>query len=316
MEFIFPFFFVFFIVFISIPLLEKLAVKWNFVDKPTERKKHKQPIPLLGGVGIFLGFMIGYLVFVRPINYQSLAIIIASVLVLGIGLIDDWYKTLGKEFPALPRLMVHILAAWIVFSSGIVFYGFTNPLTEQYIVLPYAIQLILSIMWIVGVTTVINWSDGIDGLAGILSSIAGATLYVAALAKGQSDSALLSALLVGAALGFLRYNRHPARIFMGDSGANFLGFILAIGALSGAFKQATLVSLSIPVLALGVPIFDNIIVVLKRFFRGESIYKADATQIHHRLISSGLNPKQTVAFISLMSVCFSLLSIIILLLNI
>ncbi len=316
MEFIFPFFFVFFIVFISIPLLEKLAVKWNFVDKPTERKKHKQPIPLLGGVGIFLGFMIGYLVFVRPINYQSLAIIIASVLVLGIGLIDDWYKTLGKEFPALPRLMVHILAAWIVFSSGIVFYGFTNPLTEQYIVLPYAIQLILSIMWIVGVTTVINWSDGIDGLAGILSSIAGATLYVAALAKGQSDSALLSALLVGAALGFLRYNRHPARIFMGDSGANFLGFILAIVALSGAFKQATLVSLSIPVLALGVPIFDNIIVVLKRFFRGESIYKADATQIHHRLISSGLNPKQTVAFISLMSVCFSLLSIIILLLNI
>lgn len=316
MEFIFPFFFVFFIVFISIPLLEKLAVKWNFVDKPTERKKHKQPIPLLGGVGIFLGFMIGYLVFVRPINYQSLAIIIASVLVLGIGLIDDWYKTLGKEFPALPRLMVHILAAWIVFSSGIVFYGFTNPLTEQYIVLPYAIQLILSIMWIVGVTTVINWSDGIDGLAGILSSIAGATLYVAALAKGQSDSALLSALLVGAALGFLRYNRHPARIFMGDSGANFLGFILAIVALSGAFKQVTLVSLSIPVLALGVPIFDNIIVVLKRFFRGESIYKADATQIHHRLISSGLNPKQTVAFISLMSVCFSLLSIIILLLNI
>ncbi|WP_242831859.1 MULTISPECIES: MraY family glycosyltransferase [Desulfitobacterium] len=316
MEFIIPFFFVFFIVFMSIPLLEKLAVKWNFVDKPTERKKHKHPIPLLGGVGIFLGFMIGYLVFVRPINYQSLAIIIASVLVLGIGLIDDWYKTLGKEFPALPRLMVHILAAWMVFSAGIVFYGFTNPFTQQYIVLPYIIQLILSIMWIVGVTTVINWSDGIDGLAGILSAIAGATLYVAALAKGQSDSALLSALLVGASLGFLRYNRHPARIFMGDSGANFLGFILAIVALSGAFKQATLVSLSIPVLALGVPIFDNLIVVLKRFSRGESIYKADATQIHHRLISSGLNPKQTVAFISLMSVCFSLLSIIILLLNI
>lgn len=316
MEFIFPFFFVFLIVFISIPLLEKLSVKWNFVDKPTERKRHKQPIPLLGGVGIFLGFMIGYLAFVRPIDYQSVAIIIASVLILGVGLIDDWYKTLGKEFPALPRLMVHILAAWIVFSAGIVFYGFTNPFTQQYIVLPYIIQFILSIMWIVGVTTVINWSDGIDGLAGILASIAGATLYVAALAKGQSDSALLSALLVGAALGFLRYNRHPARIFMGDSGANFLGFILAIVALSGAFKQATLVSLSIPVLALGVPIFDNIIVVLKRFSRGESIYKADATQIHHRLISSGLNPKQTVAFISLMSVCFSLLSIIILLLNI
>lgn len=316
MEFIVPFLFVFMIVFMSIPLLEKLAVKWNFIDKPTERKKHKRPVPLLGGVGIFLGFMSGYLVFVRPINKQSMAIMIASALVLLIGLLDDWYKTLGKEFPALPRLLVHIIAAWIVFSSGIVFYGFTNPLTHNYIVLPYIVQLILSIMWIVGVTTVINWSDGIDGLAGILSAIAGATLYVAALAKGQGDSALLSALLVGAALGFLRYNKHPARIFMGDSGANFLGFILAIVALSGAFKQATLVSLSIPILALGVPIFDNLIVVFKRFSRGESIYKADATQIHHRLISSGLNPKQTVAFISLMSVCFSLLSIIILLLDI
>ncbi len=103
---------------------------------------------------------------------------------------------------------------------------------------------------------------------------------------------------------------------MGDSGANFLGFILSIIALNGAFKQATLISLSIPVLALGVPIFDNIIVVLKRFSRGESIYKADATQIHHRLLSSGLNPKQTLAFISLISVCFSLISIIILLLKV
>lgn len=171
-------------------------------------------------------------------------------------------------------------------------------------------------MWIVGVTTVINWSDGMDGLAGSLSAIAGSTLFVVALAKGQSDSALISVLIVGAALGFLRYNRHPAQIFMGDSGANFLGFMLGIVALNGAFKQATLISISIPVLALGVPILDNLFIVIKRFFKGEPIYKADASQIHYRLLSSGLNQRQTVAFISLVSLCFSLLSIIILLLKV
>lgn len=316
MNFLFAFSFVFLIVYLTIPFLEKLSIKWNFVDKPNERKKHQHPIPLLGGIGIFLGFISGYIAFVRPIDKQSVSIIVASILILIIGIIDDWYKALGKEFPALPRLFVHIISAIIVFSSGIVFYGFTNPITHEYIILPYIIQFVLSIMWIVGVTTVINWSDGIDGLAGSLSAIAGSTLFVVALAKGQDDSALLSVLIVGASLGFLRYNKHPARIFMGDSGANFLGFILSIIALNGAFKQATLISLSIPVLALGVPIFDNIIVVLKRFSRGEAIYKADATQIHHRLLSSGLNPKQTVAFISLISVCFSLISIIILLLKV
>lgn len=316
MNFLFAFSFVFLIVYLTIPFFEKLSIKWNFVDKPNERKKHQRPIPLLGGIGIFLGFICGYIAFVRPIDKQSVSIIVASILILIIGIIDDWYKTLGKEFPALPRLIVHIISAIIVFSSGIVFYGFTNPITHEYIILPYIIQFVLSIMWIVGVTTVINWSDGTDGLAGSLTAIAGSTLFVVALAKGQDDSALLSALIVGASLGFLRYNKHPARIFMGDSGANFLGFILSIIALNGAFKQATLISLSIPVLALGVPIFDNIIVVFKRFYRGESIYKADATQIHHRLLSSGLNPKQTVAFISLISVCFSLISIIILLLKV
>lgn len=294
----------------------QLSLKLNFVDKPTKRKKHHEPIPLLGGVGIFIGFMSGYFTFFRPIDNRSMSLIVASILILLIGIVDDWHKTNGKEFSVYPRLFVHIISAIIVYSSGVVFNGFTNPLTHQYVVLPVFMQFILSIMWIVGVTTVINWSDGIDGLAGSLSAIAGSTLFVVALAKGQSDSALLSVLIVGVSLGFIRYNRYPAQIFMGDSGANFLGFILGIVALDGAFKQATLISLSIPVLTLGVPIFDNLIIVVKRFFRGESIYRADASQIHHRLISSGLSPKQAVIHISLISVCLSLLSIIILLLKV
>lgn len=173
----------------------------------------------------------------------------------------------------------------------------------------------MQISWIFGITTVINWSDGVDGLAGSLSAIAGSTLFVVALAKNQTDSAMMSILFVGALIGFLKYNKYPAKIYMGDSGANFSGFILAIIALDGAFKQATMISIIIPVLVLGVPIFDNIYVVIKRIIRGRPIYEADSSQIHHRLISSGLTPKQVVRLISLVSLCLSLISIIILILR-
>lgn len=316
MNYLLPFSFAFIVVYLLIPVMKRVSVKYQFIDRPTLRKKHEKPVPLLGGVGIFIGFLCGYIIFVRPADAEFMAIILASALVLLIGIVDDWFKASGKEFPVWPRLLVHILAAVIVYSAGIVFYGFTNPFTHQYVVLPEFLQSVLSIMWIVGVTTVINWSDGVDGLAGTLSAIAGSTLFVVALAKGQTDSALISALLVGAALGFLRYNRHPAQIFMGDSGANFLGFVLGVVALDGAFKQATLISISIPILALGVPIIDNLFVVVKRFFNGHPIYKADAGQIHHRLLSAGLSQKQVVMFIGLLSICCSFLSIIILLLQV
>lgn len=307
---------VFIIVYSLIPRLRQLAFKIDFVDKPTERKKHLEPVPLLGGLGIFIGFVSGYAIFIKPIDTKFIAILFASFLVLSIGIVDDWYKTRSKEFPVSPRLFIQILSAIIVYKSGIVFYGFTNPFTHTYIFLPVWLQFILTVTWILGVTTVINWSDGMDGLAGSLATISASTLFVVALAKGQSDSAMMAIFLISATLGFLRYNRHPAQIFMGDSGANFLGFILGIIALDGAFKQATLISIFIPILALGVPIFDNIFVIIKRFLDGKPIYKADATQIHYRLLSTGLNQKQVVTAISLLSVCLSLLSIILLLLKV
>lgn len=307
---------VFIIVYTLIPRLRQLAFKIDFVDKPTERKKHLEPVPLLGGLGIFIGFISGYLIFIRPINTKFIAILISSFLILSIGIVDDFYKTRSKEFPVSPRLIIQVLSAIIVYKAGIVFYGFTNPFTHTYVLLPVYIQFLLSVTWILGVTTVINWSDGMDGLAGSLSTISASTLFLVALAKGQHNSAMMAILLIGAALGFLKYNRHPAQIFMGDSGANFLGFILGIIALDGAFKQTTLISILIPILALGVPIFDNIFVIIKRFLDGKPIYKADATQIHHRLLSTGLNQKQVVTAISLLSVCLSLLSIILLLLKV
>ena len=165
-------------------------------------------------------------------------------------------------------------------------------------------------------TTVINFSDGLDGLAGSLSTISAITLFIVALTKNQSEPALMAIILVGVALGYLRYNKPPARIYMGDAGAGFMGFMLGIIALDGAFKQATVLSLFVPILALGVPIFDNLFVVIKRFIEGKPVYKADRSQAHYRLLSAGLNPKQVVWFLCLVNLCLSLTSIIIVLLNV
>ncbi|GFZ31784.1 undecaprenyl-phosphate alpha-N-acetylglucosaminyl 1-phosphate transferase [Clostridium zeae] len=297
------------------PSLMKIAEKIEFTDKPTERKKHDKPIPIIGGIVMFIGFFIGYFLLVRNDRTQSLYIFVSSIMILLIGLLDDYFKTKGKEFMILPRVLVQILAASLIYKSGIVFNGITDPFNGSYIELPVVLKYLLTITWIFGVTTVINWSDGMDGLAGGISTISATTLFVVALAKGQTDSALMSIILVGAILGFLKYNRHPARIFMGDSGANFLGFTLAIIALDGAFKQATVMSIFIPFLALGVPIFDNIFVIFKRFSEGKPVYQADRSQIHYRLEQKGMNTRQVVSYICLISTCLSLISILILLLR-
>lgn len=307
------------IVILLIPPLGKLAFRLNFVDKPrkdVERKIHREPIPLTASYAIFVGFAVSYLFFSDESLYQTLAVFGGSILLLIIGTIDDWYKTQGKDFSALPKLIVQMSAAVLVYASGITFSGFYNPLSGDYILLPVWLQFILTILWIFGVTTVINFSDGMDGLAGGLSAISAGTLFVVALAKGQSSSAVMAISLVGVSLAYLRYNKPPAKIFMGDAGATFLGFILAVIALDGAFKQATILSLFIPILALGVPIFDNLFVVTKRFLQGKPIYQADASQVHYRLLRTGMNQKQVVAFLCLISVCFSLTSIILLLLGV
>ncbi|MFP4978219.1 MraY family glycosyltransferase [Paenibacillus sp. CN-4] len=306
----------FLIVYYLIPPLGKLAFRLDFVDKPrkdVERKIHREPIPLTASYAIFAGFFITYLLFTRDFSAETAALFAGGILLLTIGTVDDWYKTKGKDFPALPKLIVQVSAAVLVYLSGNAFTGFYNPFSGEYFTLPVVLQFLLTILWIFGVTTVINFSDGMDGLAGGLSSISGITLFVVALAKGQSASAMMAIILVGVTVAYLRYNKPPAKIFMGDAGATFLGFILAVIALDGAFKQATILSLFIPILALGVPIFDNLFVVTKRFLQGKSIYQADATQAHYRLLRAGLNQKQVVLVLCLVSTCLSLSSIILLL---
>ncbi len=302
-----------------IPLFMKLAVRLDFVDKPmpgVERKVHREPIPMLAAIPMYAVFMVAWFLLGRPSGTTPVFIAIGGLLVLGIGTCDDWYKTHGREFPALPKLLVQLLAASLAYFGGIVFTGFENPFTGAYVLLPGILQFLLTVVWIFGVTTVINFSDGLDGLAGGLSAISSGTLFIVAFVMNQHASALMAILLVGTTLGYLRFNRHPAKVFMGDAGATFLGYMLGIIAINGAFKSATLLSLFIPLLALGVPIFDNLYVVIRRFREGKPIYQADALQIHYRLKGQGMNTPQAVRFIWLANLCSCMAAIILLLIQI
>lgn len=297
------------------PFMMRFAEKIGFTDKPSKRKIHCTPTPLIGGVVIFISFYIAFLTFERDLSYKDGLVFIAVLLTLFIGILDDHYKTKGRELSAPPKFLVQVTAATIVFFAGFSFHGFSNPFTSQIITFPIWLQYIFTILWIFGVTSVVNFSDGIDGLAGGISAICASTLFIVAVTTHQNSPALMSIALVGAVLGFLKYNSHPAKVFMGDSGATFIGFIIAVISLEGVFKQATVISLFIPVLALGVPIFDNLYVVLRRFIEKKPVYKADRMQIHYRLMHSGLSVKQVNAFIYLISTCLCLVSIILLIIN-
>lgn len=308
--------FSFLIVYFLIPVFIKVANKIGFTDKPTERKKHRGPIPLGAGIPIYIGFFTIYFImnyfFVEGEMKKQYWILLGATLILLIGLVDDYYKTKGKEFPIFPRLVVQLLAAIIVFQGGVAFEGFSNPISHNYVLLPVQLQFILTITWIFGVTTVINWSDGMDGLAAGISTVSSLTFFFAALILGQWPSAITSIILGAAIFAYFLYNKHPAKVFMGDSGANVIGFLLSIIAIDGAFKQATVLSLFIPIFALAVPIFDNLFVIFKRFTEGKKVYQADRSQMHYRLEEKGLSTKQIVNYILGISLFFSILSIIVL----
>ena len=305
----------FLITFVIMPVLMILSQKIGFTDKPTKRKQHRGPMPLCGGIGIYIGFFIMYFYFVGGNTKEKFWVFIGATLILLIGIFDDSFKARGKEFPIMPRFIIQILAAILVYNAGIVFRGFDNPFTGSYVMLPNYLQFILTITWIFGVTTVINWSDGMDGLAGGISIVSSITFFLAAVILGQQESAFISIILAGAILAFFLYNKYPAKLFMGDSGANLIGFILSIIAIDGAFKQATVLSLFIPILALAVPIFDNIFVILKRFSEGKPVYQADRSQMHYRLQEKGLSTTQVVNYIIFISLIFSSISIILLLIK-
>ncbi len=282
--------------YILTPYAIKLAHKIGAIDVPKDnRRVHKKPIPRLGGLAIYAAFILTALI-MAPINRQLLGILAGATMIVGIGIIDDM-----KQISAKYKLLVQIVAAFVVIFSGVKMEYFSNPLNRGLI--PLGIYSIpMTVFWIVGITNAVNLIDGLDGLAAGVSSIASITLAFVAYSNGQSQVApILLLILAGGALGFLPYNFNPAKIFMGDTGSLLIGFVLASVSVAGVIKSATTIAVAIPVLALGVPVFDTAFAIARRLVNRRPIMEADKGHLHHKLLEQGLSQKQTVLVLYMIS---------------
>lgn len=280
------------------PMLIHFIKKYNITDKPNFRKIHKNPIPTLGGLAIFASFLIGLLI-LQPENKYHLAIVAGAFIIVIIGVLDDL-------FDLSPKIK---MAGQIAAAVLVVFWG---GLQMSFVNLPFGGTLefglfssIITIFWIVGVTNAINLIDGLDGLAAGVSSIALLTLAGMAMVMQNIYVASMALILFFATVGFLRYNFHPAKIFMGDTGALFLGYMISVLSLLG-FKNVTLISFVIPIFILGVPIADTLIAMIRRKVNKKPISSPDSSHLHHRLVKMGFSHTQTVLFIYGLSIMFSL----------
>jgi len=245
---------------------------------------------------------------------KSVAVLaVGGAMLVAIGWVDDTYKAKQKEFPALPKLLVQLLVAIFAFLLDIRFRGISlswiGGEEGAYISFPLLVSLLATVLWIVGLINMVNFLDGVDGLAAGATVFSAVTLFFLSMVRGQDLTALLAVALAGAALAFLRFNFYPAKMFMGDAGSMFLGFALGVISLEGTMKGATLISLVVTVLALGLPVIDTIQVMVSRIMAGSPMYQADRRHVHHRLMSRGLSAKQTVVVLYLVSLLFSALSV-------
>ncbi|WP_303674583.1 glycosyltransferase family 4 protein [Vampirovibrio chlorellavorus] len=292
--------------FILVPIVRKQAIAAGYYDAPGARKIHKYPIPRLGGVAIWLAFMLslGVIVFLgwRPELHNALPGILAGgTIVFLLGLLDDLFNL----SPYL-KLSIQFIAALTAFFLGIQINNLDLP-GAQLLVLN-ALSLPVTVIWLVGLMNAMNFIDGIDGLAAGVTTLSALTLTIVALFTNQPSSALLAALLAGSSLGFLVYNFHPARIFMGDSGALFCGFLLACIAVTGVLKTKVAVML-LPIFVLSVPILDITYSVFRRLLRGKNPFLPDADHIHHQFLKAGMGQIRTVTYLYSLCVVGGLISV-------
>lgn len=288
---------------ILVPLVRKIAIHINAMDIPNERKVHKKSMPRLGGLAIFLSFLIGYMLF-APLTTQMISILIGSFLIVLLGIIDDI-----NPLKATTKLCGQIIVALIL-----VFFG--NISINELTILGMNINLSfwaypISLFIIIACINSINLIDGLDGLAAGTSSIYFITIIIISILLGRIDNLgfILCLITLGATLGFLYYNFNPATIFMGDTGSMFLGYMVAIVALLG-FKTATLTSFMIPILILFIPILDTLLAILRRLIKGESIGKPDKEHVHFQLLNKTSSVKKTVLIIYFINSLFSAVSIL------
>lgn len=283
------------------PVVKRIAIHMGALDIPNERKVHKKPIPRMGGLAIYFGFLLGYMIYGTH-SAQMNSILIGSFVILIIGIIDD-----VRPLDAKYKFIGQIVAALILVLYGnfvitdINLFGFNIPF--GFLSIP------VTIFFILGCINCINLIDGLDGLASGISSIYFLTIGIITIMRGSIGlDYILSFIMLGSTLGFLVHNFYPASIFMGDSGSMFLGFIISAIALLG-FKNVTMTSLVIPLLALAVPILDTLFAILRRLLKKESIGTPDKFHIHHQFLKHNFSQRKTVLIIYAIDLLFAVSSI-------
>ncbi|HEY8408909.1 MAG TPA: MraY family glycosyltransferase [Gaiellaceae bacterium] len=279
------------------PAVGGMARLLGVVDAPGGRRLNRSPVPRLGGLALFLGIFVPALAFL-PFGRETRGLLLGAAVAVTVGAVDDfrglrWFEKLGGQ----------LVAAGIPVWFGIWVDRFTFPLLGVHR-LPEWAGAPLTILWIVAIMNMVNFLDGLDGLAAGVSGIAGLTFSVIALSLAKPDAAILSAIVFGACVGFLRHNFYPARIFMGDSGALLLGFVLATIAIQGLLKTAATVALFFPLLVLAVPIVDTTFVVMRRIKHGERVFEGDQAHLHHRFLRRGFSQRR--AAVTIWAWCLSL----------
>ena len=276
------------------PPVRLLALRLGAVDRPGGRRVNRRPTPRMGGLALSLGFLCAASAFSAPEHPISVLLCGAALIVFA-GALDDLLS-----LPPAIKLLLQTAAAALAVRGGIVLCAVSLP-SGGTLALPPGLAAVLTVLWIVACTNALNLIDGLDGLAVGVSAIGSLSMLTVALSLSAPAAAVLLAALNGACLGFLPYNRSPARIFMGDAGSQFLGYVLGAVSVLGLLKFHALVSFFIPPLILAVPLTDTAFAFIRRLLRGQSPFRADRGHIHHRLLDLGLSQKQTVALLYALS---------------
>lgn len=294
---------------VVMPAVIFLAKKTGAMDAPNARKVHKKPVPRIGGLGIYAGFMAAIIFIALKFGLDGeqlkeiVGLVLSGSLIVALGLVDDY-----KNLPANVKLIGQIVAAAVLVLFFDVRIDFvTDPFGDFLYLEKLAVPV--TIFWLVGLTNTVNLIDGLDGLAAGVASIASITIMFVALDQNLTLVAVLTAALAGAAVGFLKYNFNPAEIFMGDTGSMFLGFMLAGISVTGSVKSVATIALIVPIFALGLPILDTTFAIVRRFRGGVPIFKPDKGHLHHRLLSVGFTQRQAVLLMYVISALFGLSAI-------
>lgn len=292
--------------YVMTPVVMRFARKIGAVDVPMDnRRMHKRPVLLLGGLSIITSFLIASLIVLRG-NDTLMKILPGAIIIAVLGIIDDKHP-----LPAWPKFLVQCVAASIAVAQGVSIDHISGiQLFGIKVINLGVLDIPLTIIWIVGLTNAVNFIDGLDGLADGVSIIAALSMCAIAVLRGRPEIAILSAALAGGCIGLLPYNRSPAKIFMGDTGATFLGFTLSILSIQGLFKYYAAISFAVPFMILGLPIMDAFIAIVRRVSHGKSPFSSDRAHIHHKMIDMGLSQKQTVATLYSVSIVMGIIAVV------